>query len=193
LLGLLAEQFKASDFDVKHLIRAICNSQTYQRTSKPLPGNLEDETLFSHMAIKVMTPEQLYDSLQAVLGEAPRRAVAPRQRQQPANPRDAFVAFFQGEEGALPTEYQAGVPQALRLMNSGLYNNPNNQLLQEIQKSNLKPEQAIERIYLATLSRRPTAAESQKMLAHVSKGDSRTAYSDVLWAILNTSEFAFNH
>lgn len=188
LLGLLSEQLMASDFDVKHLIRAFCNSQTYQRTSKPLAENAKDEVLFSKMAIKVMTPEQLYDSLEAVLGRNDARTKAAVIKQ-----RDAFVDFFAGEDGASPTEYQAGVPQALRLMNADLFNNPNNQLLLDVNKLG-KPEQAIERLFLGTLSRRPTATESQKLLGHVGKaGDAKTAYSDILWALLNSSEFTLNH
>lgn len=188
LLGLLSEQLLASDFDVKHLIRAFCNSQTYQRTSKPLAENRADEVLLSKMAIKVLTPEQLYDSLEEVLGRNNART-----RFAVISQRNAFVAFFAGEEGASPTDYQAGVPQALRLMNAALSNNPNNQLLQEVNKLG-KPEQAIERLYLGTLSRRPTAAESQKLVGYASKaGDVKTAYGDILWALLNSSEFTLNH
>lgn len=198
LLKLMAEEFMASDFDVKHLLRSICNSQTYQRTSKPLEDNADDDILLSKMAIKVLTPEQLYDSLEAVLGKNARGQGANRPQQAanrgaPGSPRDAFVAFFAGEEGASPTEYQSGVPQALRLMNAALYNNPNCQLLQEANKLG-KPEQAIERLFLGALSRRPTAAEYQKLVAYVGKAsDAKTAYSDILWAILNSSEFTLNH
>ena len=68
LLADLAAQFAGSGFDVKHLIRAICNSQTYQRTSKPAAGSPDaDPELFSRMAVKVFTPEQMFDSLVQVL------------------------------------------------------------------------------------------------------------------------------
>ena len=70
-LGWLTEGMLLADpfVDLKNLIRAICTSQTYQRTSKPHDGNDDDPTLFSHMAIKVLSPEQLYDSLVQVLGK----------------------------------------------------------------------------------------------------------------------------
>src|SRR5262249_1448060 len=64
LLNELSGQFVASGFDVKNLIRAICNSQAYQRTSKPQGDNEDDNVLFSHMNVKVMSPEQLFDSLE---------------------------------------------------------------------------------------------------------------------------------
>src|SRR5439155_15355018 len=51
LLQEMAHQFAANGFDLKYLIRAVCNSQTYQRTSKPFGGNEDDNTLFSHMML----------------------------------------------------------------------------------------------------------------------------------------------
>lgn len=57
-----------------------------------------------------------------------------------------------------------------------------------------EPAQLIEKLYLTTLSRRPTMAESEKLVNYVKKqGEARTAYSDVLWALLNSSEFRLNH
>jgi hypothetical protein len=56
------------------------------------------------------------------------------------------------------------------------------------------PARVIEQLYLATVSRRPTAREAERVLAFVGKTRNRTtAYSDVLWALLNSSEFVLNH
>ncbi len=74
LLGALAEQFKTHNFDVKYLIRAIVLSDAYQRSSRPAKGNELDSELFSHMPVKVMTPEQLYDSWTAVVGVPKKQA-----------------------------------------------------------------------------------------------------------------------
>src|SRR5262249_21025082 len=68
LLGLLAREFAASGFDVKHLYRCMCLSGAYQRTSRPVPGNERDEKLFGRMAVKPVGPEALYDSLLVVYG-----------------------------------------------------------------------------------------------------------------------------
>ena len=72
LLRELTDGFVASGFDVKGLYRTLCNSRAYQRTSRPAAGN-EDAAgeLFSRMAVKPLTPEQLYDSLLAATGTAP--------------------------------------------------------------------------------------------------------------------------
>ena len=56
------------------------------------------------------------------------------------------------------------------------------------------PEPVIERLFLATLSRPPTAAELGAMTSHVARAtDRRAAYHDVLWALVNSSEFVSNH
>jgi hypothetical protein len=194
LLSELSEQFVASGFDVKHMIRAICNSQAYQRTSKPNAENEEDATLFSHMAVKVLAPEQLFDSLEAVIGKtpAPGGLGRPGAGRQVGTPRQQFVTFFSGDENADPTEYQHGIPQALRLMNSPQVNRDAH-LLNEAVKADA-PEKVIEQMFLGTLSRRPTEPELSKFTAYVKKGDTaKKAYGDILWALLNCSEFTLNH
>jgi hypothetical protein len=200
LLDELSAQFTASGFDVKQLIRALCKSEAYQRTSKPSARNREAvPELFSRMAVKVLTPEQLYDSLVMILG-APNQ---PNARRKPANaaaarlrnvtPRMLFVTFFKGDDNAEPTEYQAGIPQVLRMMNAPMLNNY--AMLTPLLKSGKSPEQIIERLYLTTLSRRPSAHELQRCAALFRKhsDEPRQAYGDILWVLLNSSEFTLNH
>jgi len=191
LLDALARQFAADGFDLKHLYRAICNSKAYQRTSKPLPGNKADEHLFSHMAVKVMTPEQLYDSLETVTGGD--KSGGPRggagNKGGPQTPRDRFVQFYlAGADNTHPTEYEAGIPQALKLMNSRITGNPT--LLRAFAAPGDAPAAVITKLYLATLSRRPTQAEIDRLTEYVKKANSPVeAYGDILWALLNSSEF----
>jgi hypothetical protein len=197
LLRDLAAAFAEDGFDIKNAIRAICNSEAYQRTSKAsADAGDADARLFARMAIKPLTPEQLFDSLEQVLGKQEGRVERVRgaQRYGPNTPRSAFVNFFAVDETADPTEYQAGIPQALRLMNAPQMNRTVTALRQADQPGN-KPAQVVEHLYLATLSRRPTAAESGVLLAYVDKHGSRPrdAYGDILWALLNSSEFTLNH
>jgi hypothetical protein len=200
LLQELASQFAANHFDVKLLIRAICNSKTYQRTSKPNDKDDSGGNLFAHMAIKVNSPEQLYDSLLLVVGPPGRETPRPRPGANQANnragpnARTQFVNFFMNEDGSDPTQYQAGIPQALRLMNSPQLSG-GSVVLDQALKTLHTPAQIIEQLYLATLSRRPTPAETQRLASHVHKhgADARKAYRDILWALLNSSEFALNH
>ncbi|MDB5310020.1 MAG: hypothetical protein JWO38_4222 [Gemmataceae bacterium] len=193
LLAALARNFADNGFDVKYLYRAVCATQAYQRTSRPVSGNEKDDHLFSHLTVKVLSPHQLYDSLAAVTGldKAPAEAAgkAGNPKRGPANPRDGFVQFFlAGAEAASPTEYEAGIPQALKLMNSRVTGNP--ALIRQFAAPGDQPAVVFERIYLTALSRRPTPAEVKRLTEYVSKaGTPAEAYGDILWAVLNSSEF----
>lgn len=194
LLEALTEQFKASGFDIKYLCRAICNSETYQRTSKPVAGNAKDTKLFSRMLIKVLTPEQMFDSLVVVTGNPGTRGPDGKPI---GNPRGEFVKFFRGEEEVDPTEYHRGIPEALRLMNSGQFLNPRNEafVIKQIVEPGMTPPRVIERLYLRALSRLPSAAESKMMMTYVEKSgvETQQAFAELLWVLLNSSEFSLNH
>jgi Protein of unknown function (DUF1549)/Protein of unknown function (DUF1553) len=194
LLQDLADAFAASGFDLKFLVKSICLSETYNRTSRPAAGNEKDEALFSHVAVKPLTPEQLYDSLEEVLGKSAERGDRPRGgKLGPVTPRTAFVNFFQVDETLDPTEYQAGIPQALRLMNSPQLNNA--AMLNPLLRANKAPAEVVDHLYVAALARHPTPQERGRCVAYVNKyrGEARQAYADVLWALLNSSEFTLNH
>jgi hypothetical protein len=107
----------------------------------------------------------------------------------PVGARAQFVNFFlAGAESASAVDYEAGIPQALKLMNSPVANNP--AVARRVIGSNTRPDEAIESIYLTALSRRPTNEEKSLLIEYVSKSTSpATGYSDVLWAVLNGSEF----
>ncbi len=205
LLVDLTDQFASSGFDVKELFRAVCNSQAYQRTSKPTTENADaDPALYARMMVKVMTPEQQFDSLLQVLApnRDPRtftpgrlgRANLPKlARYRNLTARSLFVLFFEAEDASDPTEYQQGIPQALRLMNGPQFNNAAS--LNFLVKRNSTPEENIDRLFLAALSRRPTADEQEHMTAYLAKHrtEAHDGYEDVMWVLLNCSEFVLNH
>ncbi|QDU24324.1 DUF1549 and DUF1553 domain-containing protein [Urbifossiella limnaea] len=195
LLDAMARDFGRNGFDVKFLYKSILLSKAYGRTSKPAAGNDKDEALFSHQAVKVMSPEQLFDSLAQATGlsqqVAARQAKNPMAKGQPSGPRDQFVNFFlAGADAFTPTEYEAGIPQALRLMNSRqLAGNPQAVRLYQTNAKD-EPRAVLEKMFLATLARRPTPAEVTRLTNYVQgAGTQAEGYGDVLWAILNSSEF----
>lgn len=189
LLDKLAKLFAEGGFDLKALIRGICLSDAYQRSARPNPTNKQDAQLFSHVLLKQMTAEQLYDSLQQVLGaeKGSDRKVPNPTGKGNTTARDRFVQFYQaGAEEQKPTEYEAGIPQVLRQLNS------NNARIASAAKSitaGLKTDAAVERLYLTTLSRRPTADEAKRLAEYVAVNPT-DGYADILWAVLNSSEFA---
>lgn len=201
LLDALADEFVASNFDVKHLIRCICLSETYQRTGKVAPGNEkpEAESLFARMVPKVLTPEQVYDALCVAL-ELPEIAPPPDPKKKPnpkapppPTPRAVFVAAFRGPgEADEPTQLKLGVPHALKLMNEGYYNT-GGKVVDRVLGSAKAPTDAVEQLFLAVLSRRPTADERGKFVTFVEKQKApRDAYCRVVWVLLNSSEFMLN-
>jgi hypothetical protein len=194
LLATLTEQLKLNNFDLKYLVRAICNSEAYQRSSKvPTEGSV-DPDLYAQRLVRTLTPEQLHDSLMAVLRTTEGRSSGKAKggKKGPLTGRENFLAFFRVEDPN-PLDYQAGIPQALRLMNSGISNNLNAAVAAAMSSPGTPP-QVVERLYLSALSRRPSADEARRMSEYLGRqSDPRAAYGDILWALLNTSEFVLNH
>lgn len=193
LLKNLAQAFVQSGHDQKHLIRAICNTKAYQRTSRPLPGNAGDDKLLSRMAVKVMSANVLLDALATVTAKPTKEEPAKgKGKKAVAAPT---VRFFDAREyGDDPTEFSYGVPQLLRLMNSNLSNSSREVADRLLKASNGDGRKALEDIYLTALARRPTEAEVKKMSDFVGKqSDPNKGYAGVFWALLNSAEFMSNH
>ena len=187
LLDLLTEQFVASGFDLKHLIRAICNSRTYQRSSRTTKANAADAELYSHMPVKVLTPRQLYDSLDRIAERGGAR-----------NSRDQFIASFglpESTDGELPdvTEYTRNLAQQLRVMTANPpFQNFPAALVKRVAAPGKPPEQVVEALYLAVLSRRPTPKETERAVVFV-KDRGTAGYVELTRVLLTTSEFTLNH
>jgi hypothetical protein len=191
----LTQYFVDTGFDLRQLTQMLAYTATYQRTSRSDAGDATPPHRYASMAVRPLTPEQLYDSLDRALLR--RAATADNPLFDPQ--RQAFVARMQsGSRSA--TEYEAGVPQALMLMNgaeitSGL-NAPQGMIV-ALEAPWLNDEQRIETLFLATLSRRPASDEQATFLVHVQAAQDaparRQAMGDLLWALLNSAEFAMNH
>lgn len=201
LLNALTEQFKSNNFDVKYLVRAICNSEAYQRTSRPTGSNSDDAVYYSHRTVRSMFPEQLYESLTLVAGRdqmAARKGKtdAVQKKGGPNGARDQFLAFFRVSEEPNVLEYEAGIPQVLRLMNSNVTNGLGGTVASTIRTVGANdPAKVVERLYLTGLSRRPSPQESERLVAFVREHPVNpiAGYTDILWSILNSSEFVLNH
>jgi hypothetical protein len=205
LLDRLAAELAASNFDQKHLLRCLILSKAYQRTSRPPAGEPPDSSTFSHMALKVMTPEVFFDSLKVVTAldksdkdmvavPAKKAAKAGKGRKDYPLTREFFARQLRatGDETE-PTEYAQGIPQFLKLMNAPLLNS-GAPLIDKLCRTEVSRAEGITTLYLATLSRRPTAEELKLMTAYMERrNDARTGYQGVLWILLNSSEFILTH
>jgi hypothetical protein len=199
VLALLHKELVASGFDLKHVIRCLCASRAYQRSSHAVAGNERDEKLYSHRLVKVMRPEVVYSSISIALQPPGRKGggkglATDRAQPLPGVSREEFVRFFASRpdenEGSMVNQ---GIPQFLRLMNSPLLN-ATETLGARFAKMNASPDGTIGALYLAAYTRRPADAErraAQEFLA--APGEARDATSGLLWALLNSSEFVTNH
>jgi Protein of unknown function (DUF1553) len=202
LLEELAAWFVESGFDLKMLHRLLANTRGYQLTSAIAEGEPElPPQLFARMAIKNMTAEQLYDALAKATLRRPPEAQMNQPAVRFADPqRQMFVARFRGLNSK-PTEFQSGIPQALMMMNGQTINAATSvaqsPLLESLDAPFFTDEERLEALFLATLSRPPHDAERLEFIDYVkSRGghaDRRQALGDVLWALLNSAEFALNH
>lgn len=197
ILKLLSAEFSASGYDLKHLVRCICNTNVYQRSSVALPENKEDTRLYARMPVKVMSADMLFDSLQVVLGHSVGVAAKKKDKNNKkvmGGPREEFRKFFHAEaddDTGVVDDYVHGVPQVLRLMNASQIND-NTTAVNRLMKAG-SADKIVEQMYLTVLSRYPTADETKKMVAFANADQgSVKAYRDLLWVLMNSGEFLLN-
>lgn len=207
LLQRLSHEFVATGYDVKQLIRIICNTEAYGLTSQWNEDNEIDNPaagevpLFSHMYLKSMQAEQLYDSL-IVASNAHQSGQGGwgAQEEQRRQWMQQFVVAFENDENDEATTFNGTIPQALMMMNSELMDKAvsidrGSFLFETLNRPGTEASK-IEDLYLAALSRKPTRAEQGKVQSMLKsyKGPSRlAAYQDLFWALLNSNEFVFIH
>ena len=195
VLTRLAGAFRGSDCDIKGLFRVVLNTQTYQRQSR-LPASPNEHLLFAASHPTRLRADVLWDSLQNVLGNMS----APR----PLGPRGPY-AGLRGLEGVFREEFkfdpsskqedvEGSISQALLLMNSPALNQRiqarNQNLLGRILTAYPRDEDALRMVYLRALARKPSAREQARCLVYVKKvGKRGEAFEDILWALINSTEF----
>jgi hypothetical protein len=205
LLDALAQDFVKHDFDVKHLIRTICNSRTYQLSAQTNAYNKDDNKYFSHAVTKMYSAEVLLDAICAATDVPEKYAGMPlgtRAVQLPDGEiNHVFLKTFgqPGRELACECEREgdSNLAQALQLINGPTINeknrNPNNRIGKLLAKK-LTDRDILNNLYLAAFARQPNEAEVKAALDHVTRSaDKRKAWEDVQWAVINAKEFLFRH
>ena len=197
----LTAYFVASGFDVRELYRTLANTQAYQRASQWTSEQAPPPELYATMAIKTLTAEQLYDSLNRVLNRQP-QAMFPGLNVSSSllDPRRlAFIAKMESSSRT-PLEFQAGILQALTSMNGGETSEATDParspLLGALEAPFLADADRVETLFLATLSRLPADDERAAFVGHLEKaspGERPKAWSNILWALVNSAEFSLNH
>lgn len=204
LLDALAARFVETGYDFKELLMTIVSSAAYQRSSKTNPSNVGDERFFSHFYARRLGAEAMVDSICQVTGvpeayddrEPGTRAMQLVDTAQYSRFLDLF-----GRPNRLEVVCERNadpsLSQAMFLMNNGAIQGKiasESGALTEILKRDSDPKSVVGELYLSALARPPTATELSAILPIVEKAtDRKKAFEDVLWAILNSREFQFQH
>ncbi|WP_373653029.1 DUF1549 and DUF1553 domain-containing protein [Schlesneria sp. DSM 10557] len=207
LLNNLAQSFIASKFDIKQLVRTICNSSTYQLSSLPNEYNLKDKQNFSRYYPKRLTAEVLYDAFHQVTSTNQAYNGLPsgtRAIQLPdASIGPYFLKVFGQPQADTACEcersQEANLAQSLHLLNSSEVQNKiadgNGRASKFANDKDLPAEAKIKELYRWVYSREPDQEEMQIALAHLEKHkeNPKVAFEDIVWALINSKEFLFNH
>jgi len=195
LLDALAKDFVEHGYDLHHLIRRITSSSAYQLSSIPSEGNKRDKMAYSRYYARRLTAEQMLDSIVLSTGVPEKfRSQYPGTRaSQLAEPEieSYFLDVFDRPSRQLICERKQPptLNQALHLISGDT-------LQKKITdpRSILQTTRNVEEMYLRTLSRYPDADERSAAEQAIDKaGETRRGYEDLLWALLNSKEFLYNH
>ncbi|WP_394822632.1 DUF1549 domain-containing protein [Pendulispora albinea] len=226
LLDALAQDFVASGYDLKHLLRLVANTEAYQLAARPkaqLPTwgapvergsapagdergaaegaaqvRRDEDALWSYFHMDRLGPDELLDSLAQATGDKSLLEKGAGGDQIRAGLRKQFAFLFDvDEEADHHDEFDGTIAQALWMINGNVLNRsvqvaPGSALAEVIGKPG-RDEAKIRALYMRTLSRPPTAEETEHWVKFVNANPMRQAYEDLLWALLNSSEFLFNH
>ncbi|HZN37004.1 MAG TPA: DUF1549 and DUF1553 domain-containing protein [Pirellulaceae bacterium] len=217
LLNAAARHLIAHRYNLKELMRTILESETYQRTSQPLPENQADERFYSRYYPRRLKAEVLLDAISQVTAvPTDFKAGTPDSRKPgPALPKikralhlpDGFVeSYFLsafGKPDRLITcecerSNEPSMTQVLHLYNGDTVNQKLAKPGSAAEKAlaEVDNKQIVESLYLAALSRLPTEKESASLVETLSAApveERRQAIEDLHWSVLTSREFLFNH
>jgi hypothetical protein len=206
LLNYLADEFRASDYDMRQLIKWIVLSRPYSLSSKPNSSNAKDDPLlgdppkFSRFYLSQMEAEELYESL-LVATQADRLGGSYEEREQTKNQwLQQFSRTFGTDEGDESTSFNGTIPQVLMMFNGDLIRQVTSESRQSlidvvVNDSKLSNREKVDYLFLAGLARKATNDEwtLANRLVAARQGNPNEALKDLWWVILNSNEFIFNH
>ena len=204
LLEAMAKKLTETNYDFKGLVRDICNSKTYQRSTQRNESNLTDERNFAHQTIRRIKAESMLDIISQVTNTKDKFRGLPRGARAVQIADGATTDYFLTTFGRATREtacscevkMEPTLSQALHLMNGDLVNAKMQQggVIKAVIDQKLTPEQTIEQLYITCLVRKPTDAEMNALKPLLAEGtDKNKGVEDIFWALMNSREFLFNH
>jgi len=204
LMRVLQTEFVKHGFDMKHVIRLILNSRTYQTASVTLPGNETDTRFYSHYYARRLPAEVLLDAITSASGIPEKFDGYPEgvRAVQIPDPHSysAFLKLFGSSERvtacACERTGDVTLPQLLNLQNGErmLAKLRDEQgTLGKLLRNKSSDAEVIQLLFLSTLSRLPRQNELDALQAALKNEPREEVLRDLFWALLNSKDFAFNH
>jgi len=205
LLEALAREFRDHRYDVKHMIRLMVQSRVYQLSSLPTDDNRKDLQNFARFYARRLPAEVAHDAVEQATGARTNFSNMSAGARAIDLPHERFGSYFldtfdrpkrvSGCECERSTS--ATLSQVLLLSNSdeieGKLQNGKARIAQMFEARRSTPAM-IEELYLATFSRYPTPPEIATAAQYIDADpEPRKAVEDLLWTLLNSREFLFNH
>ena len=216
LLSYLEKEFTAHKYDLKHLLRLILNSQTYQLSSVAKSASPEARAHFASYPLRRLEAEVLIDALNQITGTTESYSSAvpepftyvPEEYRSIALPDASITSSFlemfgrpsrstglESERSLKPT-----ADQMLHLLNSShiekkISTSPELRALFKSADpaSKAAREEVVKRLYLRILSRFPSEQERETVTGYLSSESARNGMVDLVWALINTEEFLYRH
>jgi len=202
LLDHLALVLKDNEFDIKHLMRQILNSHTFQLSSRPTESNKIDDQAYSHYLIRRLPAEVMLDAICQVTDVPEQyaghpvgtRAIELWDNQLPSYFLDTFGRNLRESPCECGSSGDPTMAQALHLLNAPEIEEKiqaNESYLMQLTSSKLTNDELITEISLRTLGRFPNAKEKKIGQKVLTEADRRRGIEDLVWVLMNSYDFLF--
>jgi hypothetical protein len=209
LLDALAKDFVEHRFSLKHLVRTICNSRTYQLSAVPNEFNKHDKQAYARFYPRRMSAEVLFDAVCQLTDSPANFGGVPQDKNAPRRaimlPDESFQSYFLDVFGrpqrmsACECERvsEANLAQALHLLNSEDVQNRLSRAggrAEALAKDSRPDNTKVTELFMWALAHPPNEEQLRLALDRINRHaqNKKLAYEDILWALVNTKEFEFN-
>ncbi len=205
LLEALAREFRDHQLDIKHMVRLMVQSQTYQLSSEPTSDNRGDQQNFARYYARRLPAEVMHDAVEQATGAKTQFSNMSASARAVDLPNESFGSYFLDtfdrprRVSGCECERSTGatLSQVLLLANSNEFENKlqnGNARIAKLFEAKRSTYQIVEELYLAALSRHPTRDEILNAAAYIDRDpEPRKGVEDLLWTLVNSKEFLFNH